>query len=98
MSSRKEKYDGLRPYFKEGEEKKDSVPLKEVQFMPSTIETIDFALYDWLNEGLGIFCTTNEGWKRVPLVWSMPERSFQIKSDKDLRKKDVFVLPAISIE
>jgi hypothetical protein len=98
MSSRKEKYDGLRPYFKEGEEKKDSVPLKEVQFMPSTIETIDFALYDWLNEDLGIFCTTNEGWKRVPLVWSMPERSFQIKSDKDLRKKDVFVLPAISIE
>lgn len=98
MSSRKEKYDGFRPYFKEGEENKGSVPLKEVQFMPSTIETIDFALYDWLNEDLEVFCTTNEGWKRVPLIWSMPERSFQIKNDKDLRKKDVFVLPAISIE
>ena len=79
MSSRKEKYDGFRPYFKEGEEDKGSVPLKEVQFMPSTIETIDFALYDWLNEDLEVFCTTNEGWKRVPLIWSMPERSFQIK-------------------
>lgn len=98
MSSRKEKYDGFRPYFKEGKEKKGSVPLKEVQFMPSTIETIDFALHDWLNEDLEVFCTTNEGWKRVPLIWSMPERSFQIKNDKDLRKKDVFVLPAISIE
>lgn len=98
MSSRKEKYDGFRPYFKEGEENKGSVPLKEVQFMPSTIETVDFALYDWLNEDLEVFCTTNEGWKRVPLIWSMPERSFQIKNDKDLRKKDVFVLPAISIE
>jgi hypothetical protein len=98
MSSRKEKYDGFRPYFKEGEEKKSSVSLKEVQFLPSTIETVDFALYDWLNEDLGVFCTTNEGWKKVPLIWSMPERSFQIKSDKDLRNKDVFVLPAISIE
>lgn len=98
MSSRKEKYEGYRPYYKEGEKKQGDVPLKEVTFMPSTIETIDFALYDWLNEELGIFCTTNEGWKKVPLVWSMPERAFQIKDNKDLRKKDVFVLPAISIE
>ena len=98
MSSRKEKYEGYRPYYKEGEEKQGDVPLKEVTFMPSTIETIDFALYDWLNEELGIFCTTNEGWKKVPLIWSMPERAFQIKDNKDLRKKDVFVLPAISIE
>ena len=98
MSSRKEKYDGFRPYYKEGEENHDSPSLKEIQFMPSTIETIDFALSDWLKEDLGIFCTTNEGWKRVPLIWSMPERSFQIKDNKDLRKKDIFVLPAISIE
>ena len=44
MSSRKEKYDGFRPYFKEGEKENNPVPLKEVQFMPSTIETVDFAL------------------------------------------------------
>ena len=98
MSSRKEKYEGFRPYYKEGDEKHGDVPLKEITFMPSTIETVDFALYDWLNEELDIFCTTNEGWKRVPLIWSMPERSFQIKDNKDLRKKDIFVLPAISIE
>lgn len=98
MSSRKEKYEGYRPYYKEGDKENGDVPLKEVTFMPSTIETIDFALYDWLNEELGIFCTTNEGWKKVPLIWSMPERAFQIKDNKDLRKKDVFVLPAISIE
>jgi len=98
MSSRKEKYEGYRPYFKEGDEKHSDVPLKEIEFMPSTIETIDFALYDWLNEELDIFCTTNEGWKKVPLIWSMPERAFQIKDNKDLRKKDVFVLPAVSIE
>tara|TARA_B100002019_G_C21236017_1_gene582790 strand:- start:16 stop:885 length:870 start_codon:yes stop_codon:yes gene_type:complete len=98
MSSRKDKYDGFRPYYKEGDDDSSNPPLKEIEFMPSTIETIDFALSDWLSEELGIFCTTNEGWKRVPLIWSMPERSFQIKGDKDLRKKDIFVLPAISIE
>ena len=98
MSSRKEKNEGFRPYYKEGEENSGDVSLKEITFMPSTIETIDFSLNDWLEEELGIFCTTNEGWKKVPLVWSMPERSFQIKDNKDLRKKDIFVLPAVSIE
>lgn len=95
MSSRKEKYDGFRPFFDE-QDLKDGK--KEITLTPSTIETIDFALYEWLNEELNIFCTTNEGWKKVPLVWSMPERAFQIKDNKDLRKKDVFVLPAMSIE
>jgi len=66
--------------------------------MPSTIETVDMALYDWLNEKLDIFCNTNEGWKKVPLIWSMPERAFQVKDNKDLRSNGVFVLPAISIE
>lgn len=98
MSSRKEKNEGFRPYYKDGEENNTDASLKEITFMPSTIETIDFALNDWLEEELGIFCTTNEGWKRVPLIWSMPERSFQIKDNKDLRKKDIFVLPAVSIE
>ena len=97
MSSRKSKYDGFRPYFKD--KKKESSPeLKEIEFMPSTIETVDLALYDWLNEELDIFCNTNEGWKKVPLIWSMPERSFQVKDNKDLRNKDIFILPAISIE
>jgi hypothetical protein len=97
MSSKKDKFDGFRPYYDpegNGAEKK----LQEIKLMPSTIETIDFALYDWLNEEMNIHCTTNEGWKKVPLVWSMAERASQIKKNKDLRDKNVFVLPAISIE
>lgn len=97
MSSKNQKYSGFRPYYKE-EDPSDS-KLQEIKLMPSTIETIDFALFDWLNEELDIFCTTNEGWKKVPLIWSMPERAFQIKENKDLRNRDnVFTLPAISIE
>ncbi|HAW80017.1 MAG TPA: hypothetical protein DCX27_10105 [Balneola sp.] len=98
MSSRKETYDGFRPYFDSEGNKIEKPALKEVQFMPSTIETVDVALFNWLNEELNIFCTTNEGWKKVPLIWSMAERSYQIKDKKELRNKDVFTLPAISIE
>jgi hypothetical protein len=76
----------------------DEDKIEEIKFMPSTIETIDFALYDWLNEDLDVYCTTNEGWKKVPLIWSMPERAYQIKDNKSLRDKDIFILPAISIE
>ena len=97
MSSKKEKFSGFRPYYKEEDSSKDP-KVQEIKFMPSTIETIDFALYDWLNEELNVHCTTNEGWKKVPLIWSMAERAFQIKDNKDLRDKNVFILPAISIE
>ena len=99
MSSKKDQFDdGFRPYFPE--EKKATVPaLKEITFMPSTIETIDYALHEWLNEKLNIFCTTNEGWKKVPIIWSMPERAFQIKENKELRNlENIFTLPAMSVE
>jgi hypothetical protein len=99
VSSKKDQFDDdFRPYFPE--EKKATVPaLKEITFMPSTIETIDYALHEWLNEKLNIFCTTNEGWKKVPIIWSMPERAFQIKENKELRNlENIFTLPAMSVE
>ena len=99
MSSKKEPFDDdFRPYFPE--EKKATVPaLKEITFMPSTIETIDYALHEWLNEELNIFCTTNDGWKKVPVIWSMPERAFQIKENKELRNlDDIFTFPVMSVE
>jgi len=98
MSSREENYTGFRPYFDKDGNPIANPELREIKFMPSTIETVDTALHEWLNEDLNIFCTTNEGWKKVPLIRSMPERSFQIKDKKELRHKDVFTLPAISIE
>ena len=98
MSSRNDKYSGFRPYFKDTSPKKEVPPVKEITFLPSTIETVDTALFNWINETLDIFCTTNEGWKKVPLIWSMPERSFQVKDNKDLRSQDIFTLPAISID
>ena len=62
------------------------MPLKEdTELMPSTLETVDTAFYNWVNETLDISATSNRGWNKVPLIWVSAERSFQVKNDKDLR-------------
>jgi hypothetical protein len=72
---------------------------KEYQIMPATLETIDQAFYNWLNESLDISATTNKGWNKVPLIWVSAERSYQVKHNKDLRDSfGVLKLPLISIE
>jgi len=72
---------------------------REYEIMPSTLETIDQAFYNWVDETLDVFATTNKGWKKVPLIWVSAERSYQIKHNKDLRDSfGVLKLPLISIE
>ena len=56
--------------------------LHEIVFMPSTLETIDFALFNFVNEKLNLFTTTNEGFKKVPIIWASAERAFQLKKKK----------------
>jgi len=71
----------------------------QVSIEPSTIETIDLAVYDWLDKTMNIHANTNRGWRKVPVVWISGERSHQIKFDKNLR--DVtgnFILPVIVLQ
>ena len=76
----------------------DPTIVDEEFLMPSTIETIDYAVFDWLNEDLNIFATTNKGWKKTPIVWASPERA-KFRDDKETRDKDgVLIFPVISIE
>lgn len=64
----------------------------------SSFETIDMALYTWLNEDLDIHATTNEGIKKIPVVWFSRERAFQIKEEKDNRDNNGFLdLPHIQL-
>lgn len=75
------------------------VPLQEISFMPSTIETIDFALYDWLNEKMDVYATSESGWRKVPITWISAERSHQIKSNKDIRDSSGLIkLPLMTVE
>ena len=67
--------------------------------VPSTFETIDKALYEWVKNKVTPEATTNKGWKTVPIMW-MTERAFQVKNDKDLRsqKSEALIFPLVSIE
>lgn len=68
-------------------------------YEPSTMEDIDEAVYRYFSDILSLFCTTNEGWKKVPIIWSSAERAHQIKSNPDDRDPDgQFVYPVITIE
>jgi hypothetical protein len=72
--------------------------INEEIFMPSTLETVDFAVYNWVNDDLNIFATTNKGWKKIPIVWSSPERA-RFREDKEARDSTgALILPVISIE
>jgi hypothetical protein len=76
-----------------------NLKLSEIGMLSSTIESIDFAITEWLTNDLKLAATTNEGWKNVPVLWQSPERAFQIKNNKDIRDTEgAYKLPVISIE
>ena len=75
--------------------------LKEVAFMPSTIENIDTALYNHIRDELALQTTTNKGNITVPVLWVAAERAHQIKNsrDQDIRdRKGIFKLPLMTVE
>ena len=72
--------------------------LHEIEFAPSTLETIDGALLRFVDKELNLSVTTNEGFKKVPVLWVSAERAYQIKPNKDLRGPDELLkLPLISV-
>jgi len=72
---------------------------KVYEMEPSTLETIDFALFDFINDKMDSRSTSNRGWEKVPVIWVTSERSFLSKNNKDLRDDDgTLKLPLITIE
>ena len=61
---------------------------KEINIMPSTIETIDSAMLDWLDKELSIHSTSKEGFKKVPVIWSSAERAYQVKNGEGREIRD----------
>ena len=65
---------------------------------PSTLEHVDYALYSYINDKLNISTDTNKGFEKVPVIFSIPERSYQIKNNPTLRPNGrTLVYPLISI-
>ena len=72
--------------------------LHEIEFQPSSLETIDGAMLRFIDEELNLFATTNDGFKKVPVLWVTAERAFQIKHNKDLRDgEETLILPLITV-
>tara|TARA_R110000751_G_scaffold64709_2_gene132817 strand:+ start:975 stop:1928 length:954 start_codon:yes stop_codon:yes gene_type:complete len=79
-------------------DKKVASNLQEIEFSPSSLETIDRAMIRFVDEDLNLFASTNEGFKKVPVLWVTAERSYQIKHNKDLRdKEETLILPLITV-
>jgi hypothetical protein len=74
------------------------MPHKEFPIVPSTLESIDEALFGYIDD-LDLKATTNKGWKKTPIIWTSAERSYQIKNDKDIRDGvGSLILPLITVE
>lgn len=73
--------------------------LEEISFEASSLETIDGAMLKFLKEKMDLFTTTNDGFRRVPVIWVSAERAYQIKHDPELRDKGEasLILPLISL-
>ena len=72
--------------------------LQVIEFMESTLETIDGAMLDFLTHDLDLFVTTNEGFRRVPPLWVTAERAYQIKNNKELRDDEgTLILPLLTL-
>ena len=71
--------------------------LLKLYFNPSTIETIDRAMMNYVQK-LNLFSQTNKGWKKVPVIWASAERSFQSKKDSEVRDSSgMLKLPLITV-
>ena len=73
--------------------------LVDLYMAPSTLETVDRAIFEFIDESLKIHTTTDGGAKKVPVIWNSAERAFQIKNDKDLRDSEGRIkMPIITVE
>jgi hypothetical protein len=76
----------------------DNKRVRDITMLPSTIETIDYALHNWVDEIVNPFATTNKGWEKVDVRWVSGERSWQIKEDRDIRDgSSRIILPMITM-
>ena len=72
---------------------------RDYTLQPPTIETVDRAMLNWLDESMNVSCATGEGWEKVPVKWVAGERSHQVKNVKALRDSTgMLILPIITLE
>ena len=73
---------------------------EEIVLKESNQETVDHSVLRWVEDTMGVHTETNEGFKKVPVIWLTAERSYQVKKNRELRQadSDALVFPLISIK
>lgn len=71
---------------------------KEISLQPSTIETVDSAVYSLIDDTFSLHTKTNSGFRKVPVLWISPERSFHVKNKEIRDAVGKLKLPLITIE
>ena len=72
---------------------------RDVPRFKSSLEDIDFAVYNFLDNTMDIQANTNKGFKKVPVIWSAAERAHNIKDDDINRDSTgMIILPVVSVE
>ena len=61
------------------------MPDKTTTLEPSSIETIDTGIFNWVDNTLDLTTKTNQGLIKTPVIWLGSERAFQVKNNKELR-------------
>lgn len=75
-----------------------SMPNKVETLEPSTIETIDIGIFNYINEVFDLHTTTNSGFKKTPVIWLGTDRLSQVKNNKEIRDSvGKIKLPLITI-
>ena len=64
---------------------------------PSTLEDIDFAVFNYINDSLNVSCDTNEGFSKVPVIFAGAERAYQVKVQETRKNGRSLEYPLISV-
>jgi len=72
---------------------------RDVPYYSSTLEDIDFAMFNFVDQIMNLSTKTNKGFEKVPVVWAGAERAHSIKDD-DINRgiSGMATLPIIAIE
>jgi hypothetical protein len=74
------------------------VELREQPFVESSIETMDTAVFNFINNKLDFYTVRNGESEKVPVLWSSAERSYQLKKQKELRdNNETLIYPLITV-
>ena len=74
---------------------KDPSVIHEEILMPSTIENIDMALFEYIDNKLNLSCTTNKGFEKVPVIWVSAESLPNQEQQRVARRQRISNTPSI---